>query len=68
VPLALTGRGDPTGRGRGFAFGAEDPKRIKEEAAPPSGLKAAADGSITGAGARACACACVCWRGGGGGS
>ena len=46
--LTLVGRGDPTGRGRGFAFVRDDPKRAKEEAAPPPGVQAAADGTITG--------------------
>jgi hypothetical protein len=46
--LSLVGRGDPTGRGKGFAFIREDPKKAKEEAAPPPGVKAQADGTITG--------------------
>lgn len=50
TPMTLTGRGDPTGRGRGFAFTREDPKKAKEEAAPPPGVKAQADGTITGGG------------------
>jgi hypothetical protein len=48
--LALTGRADPTGRGRGFAFTREDPKKAKDDAAPPPGVKAQADGTITGKG------------------
>lgn len=48
--LTLVGRGDPTGRGHGFSFIRDDPKKAKEEAAPPSGLQAQADGTITGAG------------------
>lgn len=46
--LTLVGRGDPTGRGKGFSFIREDPKRAKEEAAPPPGVTAQADGTITG--------------------
>jgi len=46
--MTLIGRGDPTGRGRGFAFTREDPKKAKEDAANPQGVKAQADGSITG--------------------
>ena len=46
--MSLTGRGDPTGRGRGFAFTREDIKKAKEEAAPAQGVKAQADGTITG--------------------
>lgn len=48
--LTLVGRGDPTGRGHGFSFIRDDPKKAKDEAAPPSGLQAQADGTITGAG------------------
>lgn len=46
--MTLIGRGDPTGRGRGFAFTREDPKKAKEDAANAQGVKAQADGSITG--------------------
>jgi hypothetical protein len=46
--LLLAGRADPTGRGRGFAYTREDPKKAKEEAAPPPGVKAMGDGTITG--------------------
>lgn len=46
--LSLVGRGDPTGRGKGFAFIRDDPKKAKEEAAPPPGVKAQVDGTITG--------------------
>jgi hypothetical protein len=50
--LLLAGRADPTGRGRGFAYTREDPKKAKEEAAPPPGVKAMGDGTITGGGVR----------------
>lgn len=44
--LQLTGRGDPTGRGRGFSYMREEVKRAKEEAGPA--VKAKDDGTITG--------------------
>ncbi|KIY95912.1 Transcription initiation factor TFIID subunit 1 [Monoraphidium neglectum] len=47
--LALTGIGDPTGRGRGFSFVREDARRLaREEAKPAEGLARREDGTITG--------------------
>ena len=43
--LQLTGRGDPTGRGRGFSYMREEVKKAKEDAAA---VKAKDDGTVQG--------------------
>eukprot|EP00775_Hariotina_reticulata_P011322 gene11322-11472_t len=46
--LLLMGGGDPTGRGRGFAFTREDLKKGKDDAGTGPGVRAKDDGTITG--------------------
>jgi hypothetical protein len=46
--LLLIGGGDPTGRGRGFAFTREEVRKGKDEAGAGPGVRAKDDGTITG--------------------